>query len=52
MVIDREKKSNNTLNELKPVENINHNGQSFQRKRHMRKKVPSSHKLLYHTYEY
>ena len=50
-VIDREKRSK-TLSEVKPVENISKNLQSFLEISHVLKEVPPSHKLRDHAYEY
>ena len=49
-VIDR-RKTSNTLSELKPVENINKNLQSFLEISPVQREV-LSHKLLDHVYEY
>ena len=49
-VIDR-RKTSKTLSEVKPVENINKNLQSFLEISPVQKKV-LSHKLLDHVYEY
>ena len=38
-------KEKETLDEVKPVENINKNHQSFLRMRNVQKEVPHSHKL-------
>ena len=50
-VIDRGQRSK-TLSELKPVENINKNMQSFLEISPMQKEVLLSHKLRDHAYEY
>ena len=50
-VIDRGKRSK-TLSEVKPVENINKNLQSFLEISPMQKEVLLSHKLRDHVYEY
>ena len=50
-VTDRRKR-NKTLSEVKPVENINNNLQSFLEISPMQKEVIPSHKLLDHAYEY
>ena len=50
-VIDREKRSK-TLSEVKPVENVGKNMQSFLEISLMQKKVHLSDKLRDHTYEY
>ena len=50
-VIDRGKRSK-TLSEVKPVENINKNLQSFLEISPMQKEVLLSHKLQDHAYEY
>ena len=50
-VIDRGKKSK-TLSEVKPVENINKNLQSFLEISPVQKEVLLSHKLRDHAYEY
>ena len=50
-VIDRGKRSK-TLSEVKPVENINKNLQSFLEISPMQKEVLLSHKLRDHAYEY
>ena len=49
--IDRGKR-NKTLSEVKPVENINKNLQSFLEISPVQKKVLLSHKLRDHAYEY
>ena len=48
--IDRGKRSK-TLSEVKPVENINKNAQSFLEVSPMQKEVIPSHKLQDHPYE-
>ena len=50
-VIDRGKRSK-TLSEVKPVENINKNLQSFLEISPVQKEVLLSHKLRDHAYEY
>ena len=50
-MIDREKRSK-TLSEVKPVENISKNLQSFLEIRPVQKEVLLSHKLRDHAYEY
>ena len=50
-VIDRGKKSK-TLSEVKPVENISKNPQSFLEISPVQKEVLPSHKLQDHAYEY
>ena len=50
-VIDRGKRSK-TLSEVKPVENINKNLQSFLEISPVQKEVLLSHKLQDHAYEY
>ena len=50
-VIDRGKKSK-TLSEVKPVENINKNLQSFLEISSVQKEVLLLHKLQDHAYEY
>ena len=50
-VIDRGKRSK-TLSEVKSVENISKNLQSFPEISHVQKKVLPSHKLQDHAYEY
>ena len=50
-VINREKRSK-TLSEVKPVENISKNLQSFVEIIPMQKEVLPSHKLRDHAYEY
>ena len=50
-VIDRGKRSK-TLSEVKPVENINKNLQSFLEISPVQKEVLPSHKLQDHAYEY
>ena len=50
-VIDRGKRSK-TLSEVKPVENINKNLQSFLEMSPVQKEVLLSHKLRDHAYEY
>ena len=50
-VIDRGKRSK-TLSEVKPVENISKNLQSFLEIRPVQKEVLPSHKLRDHAYEY
>ena len=50
-VIDRGKRSK-TLSEVKPVENINKNLQSFTEINPVQKEVLLSHKLRDHAYEY
>ena len=50
-VIDRGKQSK-TLSEVKPVENINKNLQSFPEISPVQKEVLISHKLQDHAYEY
>ena len=50
-VIDRGKRSK-TLSEVKPVENINKNLQSFLEINPVQKEVILSHKLRDHAYEY
>ena len=50
-VIGRGKRSK-TLSEVKPVENISKNLQSFLEKSPMQKEVLPSHKLRDHAYEY
>ena len=51
MVIDRGKR-NKTLSEVKPVENISKNLQSFPEISPVQKKVLPSHKLRDHAYEW
>ena len=50
-VIDRGKRSK-TLNEVKPIENISKNLQSFLKIRPVQKEVLPLHKLGDHAYEY
>ena len=50
-VIDRGKRST-TLSEVKPIENINKNLQSFLEKSPVQKEVLFSNKLQDHAYEY
>ena len=50
-VIDRGKRSK-ALSEVKPVENINKNLQSFLEVRPVQKEVPLLYKLRDHAYEY
>ena len=50
-VIDRGKRSK-TLSEVKPVENINKNLESFLEISNVQKEVLLSHKLQDHAYEY
>ena len=50
-VIDRGKRSK-TLSEVKPVENISNNLQSFLEISPMQKEVLPSHNLQDHAYEY
>ena len=50
-VIDRGKKSK-TLSEVKPVENMSKNLQSFLEVSPVQKEVLPSHKLQEHAYEY
>ena len=50
-VIDRGKRSK-TLSEVKPVENICKNLQSFLEISHVQKEALPSHKLRDHAYEY
>ena len=50
-MIDREKRRK-TLSEVKPVENINKNLQSFLEISPVQKEVLLSHKLREHAYEY
>ena len=50
-VINRGKKSK-TMGDVKPVENINNNLQSFLEIGHVQKKVLPSDKLRDHAYEY
>ena len=50
-VVDRGKRGK-TLSEVKPVENISKNPQSFLEKSLAQKEVLSSHKLQDHAYEY
>ena len=49
-VIDREKSK--TLSEVKPIENLNKNLQSFLEISPVQKEVLLSHKLQDHVYEY
>ena len=49
-VIDREKSK--TLSEVKPIENLNKNLQSFLEISPVQKEVLFSHKLQDHVYEY
>ena len=50
-VIDRGKRSK-TLSEVKPVENVSKNLQSFLEISSVHKEVPPSYKLQDHAYEY
>ena len=44
-------KEKETLDDVKPVENIHKNHQSFQRMSNVKKEAPLSHKLQDHTHE-
>ena len=51
MVIDRTKRSNKTLSEVKLVKNVNKNPQSFLKVSFVQNKVPPTQKLQHDTYE-